>query len=95
MVGPLKDIDGKAISDDRETAEVLNDCFSSVFTLEDLNMIPNATQISLGNQALEGLNNIVIGESTVCKKFVDLNINKRPRPDGLHPTKLYELRAEL
>ena len=82
------------ISDDRETAEVLNDYFSSVFTLEDLNMIPNATQIFLGNQALEGLNNIVIEESIVYKKFADLNINKSPGPDGLHPKMLYELRAE-
>ena len=40
-IGPLKNKAGKPVIDDRETADILNDYFASVFTVEDVNCIPN------------------------------------------------------
>ena len=39
-IGPLKNKDGKMITEESEIAEELNGFFSSVFTEEDLNTIP-------------------------------------------------------
>ena len=41
-VGLVKDTAGNEISKDKETAEVLNNYFSSVFTEEDIVSMPNA-----------------------------------------------------
>ena len=94
-VGPLKDSAGKVLNNDRETAEVLNDYFSSVFTVEDLSYIPNAKQMFQGDLESEGLNTLVIDENTVGQKLAELNVNKSQGPDGIHPKLLSELQLEL
>jgi len=94
-VGPLKDVSGNIICDDKEAADVLNSYFSSVFTVEDLSHIPNAKQIFEGDLISEGLNDIDIDENIIAKKLNELNVNKSPGPDNLHPKLLYELRAQL
>ena len=48
--------------DDRETAEILNEYFASVFTVEDVSCIPNAKKEFKGDLDLKGLNNLNIDE---------------------------------
>src|SRR5579862_9410908 len=94
-VGPLKDSLGHEIIDNKDTAELLNNYFSRVFTLENTNCIPTPEQIFKGDQIEEGLNKIEVTEQIVLKKLCELNINKCPGPDELHPKLLFELRNEL
>lgn len=94
-VGPLKDDLGNVINSDKVTADILNKYFSTVFTKEDKTTIPVAAQIFVGDVAAEGLTNIEITDELVFKKLQDLNVNKSPGVDDLHPKLLYELRTEL
>ena len=84
-VGSLKDTAGNQISKDQETSEVLNNYFSSVFTEEDIVSMPNAKKIFKGNLDLERLNKVEIDENLVRYKLVELNVNKSPGPDEVHP----------
>ena len=84
-IGPLKDTAGNEISKDQETAEVLNNYFSSVFTEEDIVSMPYAKKIFKENLDLEGLNKIEIDENLVRNKLAELNVNKSPGPDEIHP----------
>jgi len=40
-VGPLVDIMGDVITDSFETANILNDCFASVYTDEEIGNLPD------------------------------------------------------
>ena len=44
-VGPLNDKTGKVITDDGEAANLLNDYFSSVFTIENCSNIPEQVNV--------------------------------------------------
>ncbi|MDW3615035.1 MAG: reverse transcriptase family protein, partial [Nitrososphaeraceae archaeon] len=94
-VGPLKDIDGNVIANDKITANLLNIYFSSVFTKEDLSNIPEAPIICKESMKEEGLERLEITEELVFRKLSDLNTNKSAGPDELHPKLLNELRTEL
>ena len=94
-VGPLKDTSGKIISDNKDAANLLNEYFSSVFTVENVSNVPKPVQIFKGQLDSEGLTRIVVQEHVVEKKLSELNVNKSPGPNGLHPKLLYELRKEL
>ena len=96
-IGPLKDSTGTIITDDKQTADLLNKYFVSVFTKEDLTNIPEPDPIfffffSTNN---EGLNKVEITEELVFHKLNEINVNKCIGVDDLHPKLLYELRAEL
>jgi len=41
------------------------------------------------------MSELVINEGVIYKKLTELNLNKSPGPDNLHPRILYELRAEI
>lgn len=93
-VGPLRTSNGNAIVSDAEVAESLNEYFSSVFTVENISSIPspeNLFESEIGNE----LSNVIIDERVVFNKLSELNINKSPGPDNIHPKLLYELREEL
>ena len=94
-VGPLKDTAGNVITDNKKAADLLNEYFASVFTVEDTKDIPSPLQLFEGNQDTEGLNYIEIDEALVRKKLSELNVNKSPGPDELHPKLLNELREVL
>ena len=64
-----------------EKANTLNDFFSSVFTEEHLESLPQATTEFTGKY----LRNFVIDESDVYEKLMKLNPGKTPGPDKWHP----------
>ena len=93
-VGPLKDIAGNVISDNKTTADIFNKYFSSVFTVENLSSIPNpVNKFNFSNS--EGLSSIVIEEEDVIKKLININTSKSQGPDEINPKLLFELRNEL
>ena len=63
-VGSLKDNLENLVTDAALQADMLNDYFSSVFTNENLNRIPQATEVFKGTQE-ETLENIFINEDLV------------------------------
>ena len=93
--GPLKDNEGNVITDDKKTADEddYNDSFASVFTIEDNNSIPVPDQIFAGNE-VDYLNDISIDEKVVYNKLNNINVNKSPGSDDLHPKLLYESRDQ-
>jgi ribonucleases P/MRP protein subunit RPP40 len=94
-VGPLMDKSGKTVTDQYEAANILNDYFSSVFTVEDVSVIPDPRQIFVGEISRDGLLDIDITEEIVLKKLEEINVNKCPGIDGIHPKLLHELRFLL
>ena len=85
-IADLKDTDGKTVVDSDEKADMFNTFFSSVFTNEDLNNLPN----SLPSGAYKELNKIVFNEEDVTKLLREVNPNKSPGPDNIHPRVLKE-----
>jgi len=94
-VGPLKDRGGNVLTNDEETANLLNNYFSSVFTVEDCSNIPNAKQMFTGKIGEEDLVHLEITSTIVEHKLEKLDVNKCPGLDNIHPKLLYELRSEI
>ena len=93
--GPLKDDDGTIVNDDQCMAKLFNNYFVSVFCEENLNNIPKPSMIFNGDPSLHGLDKIQVEEHDVFKKLAEINVNKCPGPDGVHPKLLFELKSEL
>ena len=88
----LRKPDGTFTSSDADIANTLNQQYSSVFTKEDTNNLPD---FPLKNLITAELKNFEISEADVLKELQDLKPNKSPGVDGLHPRVLKELSAEL
>jgi len=93
-VGPLKDDNNRIINGNRDTAEFLNNYFSSVFTRENLEYMPEAVKIFQGDQS-DYLMQIDITEEEVLHKLLSINVNKSVGPDEIHGKLLYEIRNEI
>ena len=50
-IGPLKDEHGTTVTTDEESANLLNEYFTSVFTKEDITVVPNAQPIYIGKDS--------------------------------------------
>ena len=81
----------KIIEIDRDKAEVLAEFFSSVFTKEPEGEIPNLQPKETKFRCAEHQ----IEEKEVLKFLLDINPNKSPGPDGIHPKALKETAAIL
>ena len=86
----LKTGTNEKTNSDEEKAEVLLKFFSSVFTIKEDGEIPKPTHIDVEKMA-----NIEIGIEEVKKRLKDLNENKSPGPDGIHPKIYKELNNTL
>ena len=82
----------KLTSNNQEKSEILNNYFSSVFTIEPDGEMP-AFQPDLNVQ--ETMKPLSIKEEQVKKILQKLKISKSPGPDGLHPRFLRELAPQL
>ena len=93
-IGPVKDELGSLVSDDRRCADIFNRYFSSVFTQENCNLVPDPNRLYQGDKKDE-LSCVAINEEIVERKLSELNVNKSPGSDGLHPKFLFEIRKEI
>ena len=86
-----KDDNKKDVTEsDKEKADVLADFFTSVFTKDTDNEMPDIVP-----KEVPELNDILINPTIVKKKLENLKINKSPGPDTLHPRLLKELSEVL
>ena len=93
-VGPMKDSlgSGSLITKDKDVSCLLNNYFSSVFTLEDIQNILEPMRIFKGDIDTERLLISLITPELVEKKLEKLNVNKCPGLDGIHPRVLFEIK---
>ena len=83
--------DGTKATNDQDKANLLNNYFSSVFTVEDLNTIPVPPRYHAG----QPLVNVTITTENVTLKLTKLLPGKSPGPDGWHPRILRELAPNI
>ena len=89
-IANLVDAEGNLTTSEQEKAEVLKDFFSSVFTREPGDFVPD---FSTTSNAV--INTVEITVTSMLKKLQALNPCKSPGPDGLHPKILKELAPTL
>lgn len=82
-IGPLLNADGNIVMDNKGMVSILNDYFSSVFTKEDLENIPEARNIILDGKNCS-LEDIEINTSNIFKAINSLKANKAAGVDGIH-----------
>ena len=83
----MKGADGVKITRDKDKAELFNKFFSSVYTTEDLNHVPDEPEVKEGHSVLS---NITFTVSDIMELLLNLNSNKSPGPDTIHPRVLKE-----
>ena len=80
-VRQLSKEDGSLTSSDTEAAELLQEFFTSVFTIEDITTAPDLQVKELSNE----IENMLISKLEVIKALQKLQENKAPGVDGIHP----------
>ena len=90
-VGDLKRPDGSVAQTDCEKVETLNNFFSSVFTAEETDVLPEFEDRPFTTT----LETLEIKASDIEKKLSKLNTAKSAGPDGIHPRILKEVNAEI
>ena len=85
-VADLQCENGSMTKTDEEKAEVLNQFFSSVYTVEDLVNIPTKAQTNVQ----EILSDIDFSSDDIMKILSNLKADKSPGPDKIHPSVLKE-----
>lgn len=93
-IGPLLDNNGNLKSNNADVANILNNFFSSVFTKENLEYVPNMEDIR-DFHADNILDTFEIFEEEVAFQIDKLLINKSPGPDGFYPAHLKNLKDIL
>ena len=83
--------DGSLTTSDKDKANVLNSFFTSVFTREDMTIMPEQPE----QHPVKKMYSIVFTLCDVANKLERLNPNKSPGPDGMHPKVLRELSTTL
>lgn len=91
QIPTLIDDTGAVHNTDYEKAQVLNEYFASVFTKEDLSSSPKIPPRRVSSQ----MTPLKFTEEEVLKVLSNINPNKSPGPDEIHPKLVYELRNEL
>ena len=81
-IGPLLSAEGEIVTDERETADILNDYFASVFTVEE-DRGEEATQYQMTVAVQLFL--VDITEEDVMRVIDKLKICKSPGPDKIYP----------
>ena len=87
----LVDDDGKTCSTDLEKANALNKQFTSVYTREPLDNLPNIAR----TVTTETMHDISINAEDIRKKIEALDSSKSAGPDDLHARVLKETAAEI
>ena len=91
-IGDIKDKNGEIKTEDTDKAEILNDFFASVFTVEGNSEIPEFERKVKHD---EYINNVDIKAEKVLKQLKSLNTSKSCGPDNCHPYFLKECADEI
>jgi hypothetical protein len=86
-VGPLLSAYKQIITDEKEIAEELNNFFSSVFTREDLQNVPEPEKEEIRVK----MQPVRITQQQIRNKIKKLRRNAAPGPDGIKPALLQDL----
>ena len=76
---PSLTVNGRTVTKAKDRTTALNDQFQSVFTVEDLSNVP---EIGTGNYIMQP---IQFSEAGIQALLQNLDTNKSPDPDGIHP----------
>ena len=87
-IGPLTDEDGNVISDNKDMAQVLNQYFTTVFTDENMDNIPESRCLCRDENILKDVD---VSYEAVLKKLEETDPEKAPGDDSIHPVILRKL----
>ena len=91
-VGPLKNKEGKLVTEDQEMVELLNNHYCSVFTVEEVAEMPAVEQLYQGEEPLTTTEFVA---DNVKEKLSKLKPSAAPGPDKVWTRVLHSLAAEL
>ena len=91
-VGPLKNLNGKLVTDDKEMADILNSLYCSMFTREDMSSIPTVEVLHKGE---DKLTSVKFTKEKVSAKLRKLKPTSAPGPDKVWTRILHDLAEEL
>ena len=91
-IGDIKDQHGNIKTEDVDKAEILNDVFASVFTVEGNDEMPEFEQKVKDD---EFINSVAIKAEKVLEQLKTLNSSKSCGPDECHPYFLKECADEI
>ena len=91
-IGPLKNEQGEIVVDNQNMAEILNDFFTTVFTVEDVTNIPKVEALFTGDMPLTTM---FFDRKPIAEKLKALKPNSAPGPDKIHPQFLNKCADEL
>ncbi|KAK2170833.1 hypothetical protein NP493_1133g00000 [Ridgeia piscesae] len=94
-VGPLEGSDGNIITEGFFLmAENLNEYFSSVFTREDISILP-VLETKFEGREFDYLGQLIVTPTMVAMKIRDMKDNKSPGVDGIPPKLLLEIVEQI
>ena len=93
-VGPLEGSDGNIITEGFLMAENLNEYFSSVFTREDISILP-VLETKFEGREFDYLGQLIVTPTMVAMKIRDMKDNKSPGVDGIPPKLLLEIVEQI
>ena len=93
-VGPLEGSDGNIITEGFLMAENLNEYFSSVFTREDISILP-VLETKFEGREFDYLGQQIVTPTMVAMKIRDMKDNKSPGVDGIPPKLLLEIVEQI
>ena len=91
-IGPLTDENGNVISDNKDMAQVLNQYFTTVFTDENMDNIPESRCLCSDENILKDVD---VSYEAVLKKLEETDPEKAPGDDSIHPVILRKLAQQL
>ena len=91
-IGPLTDEDGNVISDNKDMAQVLNQYFTTVFTDDNMDNIPESRCLCSDENILKDVD---VSYEAVLKKLEETDPEKAPGYDSIHPVILRKLAQQL
>ena len=88
----VKDEDGNVISDNNAMAQVLNQYFTTVFTDENMDNIPESRCLCSDENILKDVD---VSYEVVLKKLEETDPEKAPGDDSIHPVILRKLAQQM
>ena len=94
QVSPLEGSDGNIIAEGFLMGENLNEYFSSVFTREDISILP-VLETKFEGRVSDYLGQLIVTPTMVAMKTRDMKDNNSPGVDGIPPKLLLEIVEQI